>query len=188
MTHVQGLVVRRLLSHHIDTSLTTTNISLGRHIPCISTAYPRRAYHRSLPTQDKASSPARSPSPRPQQNKKRESLVWQRHDRKEPRKRISTLALDPSTIIESELASTRQDSHQGQSSRSEEQGQQRKPADKIFSRNQRRIMLLSTVLLLPVIGRDIMEVVVPGILGTIIFVGGKVKTGIKWVRRIGSME
>lgn len=184
--YLRGKMTARLIPRRIDTRIVSTNSTLLRTLPCTPIARLTRLYHQSSSSQDKAASPAPSSSPRPQQGNKREALVWQSGKRKETRNRISTLALDVNAVTETEESSTKQGSHQDQHSKHNNSG--RRPADKILSRSQRRILLLSCILLLPVIGRDIMEVVVPGVLGTIIFVGSKVKSGIKWVRGIGSGE
>lgn len=188
MAHLKGRTLARLLSSRNDARTPLENLQQLYHLPHRSPRPAIRLYHQSSVTHDKASTPVPSPSPRPQQNKKRESLVWQRGKQKEKRNRISTLAIDPNAIAETEEPGAQHESHHERHGEEEDDAGRRKPADRILSRNQRRILLLSGILLLPVIGRDIMEVVIPGVLGTVIFVGGKIKSGIKWVRRRGSRE
>lgn len=186
MAHLQAKSVGGLLSGRVNTTVAFTNLAHVRQAPCASLLPSTRSYYRTPTVQDKASSPV--PSSRPQPNKRRESFLWRRRERKEPRNRISTLALDPSITTEIEAQDARHESHQEQHSRFEENASRRRAEDRLMSRNQRRILLVAVVLLTPAVGRDVMEVIVPGLLGTIIFVGSKVKSGIKWVRRIGSTE
>lgn len=188
MAYLQGRSIGQLLSSRINARVASTSLPQLQHLPHRSMRPSVRAYHQSSSAQDKASSPAQSPSPRPQQNKEGDSYIWQRGKRKETRNRISTLALDPNAVTEAEASDMRQSSHEQRGSQDEGDASRRKSAGKIPNRKQRRILLLSIILLMPVIGRDIMEVIVPGVLGTVIFVGSKVKSAIKWVRRMGSGE
>lgn len=168
---------------------TNSAIMLARslrstQIPLRSTIFTARLYHQSASLQDKTSTS--SPPSRPQQNKPRRSFFWQRRDRKEARNRISTLALDPNATNAAETQEAAQESYQRQQSGSGDEPNGGKSKYRLMSRNQRNILLFTVVLSIPIIGRDVMEVVVPGLLGTIIFVGGRIKSGIKWVRRIGA--
>lgn len=153
-------------------------------IPFRSTILTARLYHQSVFLQDKTSTS--SPTSRPQQSKPRRSFFWQRRDRKEARNRISTLALDPNATNGAGTQEAAYESNQRQQSGSKDETNGGNSRYRLMSRNQRNILIFTVVLSIPIIGRDVMEVVVPGLLGTIIFVGSKIKSGIKWVRRIGS--
>lgn len=169
----------RLLSSRTSTATMFTNASRAIQAPLTPIIPLTRSYHQTFSLQDKASTP--SPSSRPQQNKSRGTFFWRRRDRKETRNRISTLALDQSTTeAEHESYQNRESGSKGHRNGSG------RSKDRLMSQNQRTILLFTVIFSIPIIGRDVMEFIVPGILGSVIFVGGKVKSGIKWVKSIGS--
>lgn len=174
----------RLLPSQTSTAMMLAQSRRSIKIPLRSTISSARLFHQSSFLQDKPS--ASAPSSRPQQNKPRRAFFWQRRDRKETRNRLSTLALDPHAANEAETQEAAYGSRQKQQSGSKDETTNRKSRNRLMSRNQRNILLFTVVLSIPIIGKDVMEVVVPGLLGTIIFVGSKIKSGIKWLRRIGS--
>lgn len=169
----------RLLASRTSTLTMFTSASRATQAPLRPIVSLTRSYHQTSCLQDKASTP--SPSSRPQQNKSRGTFFWKRRDRKETRNRISTLALDPSA------SETEHGSYKNRESGSKDDANSSgKSRDKLMSQTQRRILLFTVILSVPIIGRDVMEFIVPGILGTIIFVGSKVKSGIKWMKSIRS--
>lgn len=92
---------------------------------------------------------------------------------------MSTLALEHSgaTAAEIDVGTETADARRRRGAKGE---------NKSTNLMSRRIVFWSIILLMPVFGRDVMEVIVPALLGTIIYVGGKIKTGIRWARQLGS--
>lgn len=107
----------------------------------------------------------------------RESWVARKRKQRSTRKKISTLALEQSPAAFQPVAdaeSTRNGSH--------EQQDRAKRSDQVLTRKQRRLLFWVAILTLPVWGRDVVEAVVPGLLGIFIMVGGKIKAGIKRIK------
>lgn len=101
-----------------------------------------------------------------------------RRKQEQSRKKISTLALEHNLLLFEHPGRTEKGSQSSEKSNSQGSTQ-------AVSRRQQRLMLLGIVLLMPIIGRDLIEAVVPGMLGVIIFVAGKIKAGVKLVRSLG---
>lgn len=116
-------------------------------------------------------------STRKSPNNARESWFAKRRRERSTRKKISTLALDHNSAFEADT------SREQEQSRRQDDGSETKTKPRM-TRRQRRLLLWSAVLTMPVWGRDIVESVVPGMLGIFILVAGKVKRGINWVQSL----
>lgn len=107
----------------------------------------------------------------------RESWFTRRRRERSSRKRISTLALDRTSSFEGD-SSSGQGEPQPYDDSSEAQTRGR------MTRRQRRLLVWTVVLSMPVWGREILETVVPGMIGVFIFVAGRIKSGIIWTRSL----
>ena len=116
-------------------------------------------------------------SSRKSPNNARESWFARRRRERSTRKKISTLALDHNSAFEADA------SREQERSRRQDDGSETQPKE-WMTRRQRRLLLWSVVLTMPVWGRDIVESVVPGMLGIFILVAGKIKRGIGWMRSL----
>ena len=65
---------------------------------------------------------------------------------------------------------------------SQQKDDRRTGTSRLMTRRQRRLLLWTALLTMPLWGRDIVETVVPGTLGVLIFIAGNVKKAISWVR------
>lgn len=125
---------------------------------------------------------------RQSQKTAREPYFARRRRARNARSKISTLALDHNPISfetaqenAEHVRSSRQDSQQEQNTKNGDNSRTINP-------KSRRLLLLAGVLLFPVVGRDVIEAIIPGLLGVLIFVGGNVKAAIKWVKSLGPEE
>lgn len=125
-------------------------------------------------------SPIQSPSPQRQQ-KGNKSWLRRRREERSARSKISTLA----ALEQQELISQAQEldtTDTGEpSSNKQKDNESSRHTSKVLSPRTRRLLLWATLLTMPLWGRDIVEVVVPGTLGIIILVAGKVKSSVQWV-------
>jgi len=121
----------------------------------------------------------RSLSSSSSKNQTRESWLTRRKRQRNARKKISTLALDHNSTLEpeaQEAEANREHQH------SKEKGDRQTGTSRLMTRRQRRLLLWTAVLTMPLWGRDIVQSVVPGSLGVLIFIAGNVKKAISWVR------
>lgn len=114
-------------------------------------------------------------SSRKSPNNARESWFARRRRERSTRKKISTLALDHNSAFEADT------SREQERPRRQDDGRQTQ-TEGGMTRRQRRLLFWSVVFTMPVWGRDIVESVVPGMLGIFILIAGKIKRGIGWVR------
>jgi len=125
---------------------------------------------------------------RQSQKTARKPYFARRRRARNARSKISTLALDRNPMS---FEAAQENTEDVWSSRQQPQQKQKNSNDdrsRNLSPRSRRLFLLAGVLLLPVLGRDVTEAVVPGLLGVLIFVGGNVKAAIKWVKSLGPEE
>jgi len=129
-----------------------------------------------------------SSSSRQPQKTTRESYLSRRRRQRNAGSKISTLALDHNPIP---LEAALENVEDRNSSRSESRQEQKEQKDssndsstRTMSPRSRRLLLLAGLLLFPVVGRDLIEAVIPGLLGVLIFVGGNVKAALKWVKSL----
>lgn len=125
-----------------------------------------------------SAAPSRS---RRAQSKPRESWFSRKRKAKNSRSKISTLALDPTTA-HSEAEQTR-----SKGAREEESEQQDEDStdnkSQILNPRMRRLLLWGSILTMPIWGRDILETVIPGMLGVFLFVASRIKAGVRRIRR-----
>lgn len=109
----------------------------------------------------------------------REPWFTRRRKGRNPRSKISTLAPDRLLFPFQENTSY---TDRGDEQHEREQKNQHKhqSASQTLSPGIRRMLLWTTVLTMPLWGRDIIEVVVPGTIGIFILVAGKIKAAVQW--------
>lgn len=116
-------------------------------------------------------------SSRKSPNNGRESWFAKRRRARSTRKKISTLALDHNSAFETDARKEHE-----QSQRQDDGGET--PTHQKMTRTQRRLLLWSVLLTMPLWGRDIVESVVPGMLGIFILLAGSIKRGVGWMRSL----
>lgn len=121
----------------------------------------------------------RSLSSSSNKNQTRESWFTRRKRQRNARKKISTLALDHNSTYEPDA---REPGASQEYQQSQEKDGRGTDTDRLMTRRQRRLLLWTAVLTMPLWGRDIVETVVPGTLGVLIFTAGNVKKAISWAR------
>lgn len=109
------------------------------------------------------------------------SWFSRRRKQRTARSKISTLALDPQMMGLPVKQQDLQDSNDHQKQHDKKGETQPEETAKV-SRRTRKLLIWCTVLSMPIWGQDILEAVVPGVLGVVIFVAGKIKSGVVWVR------
>lgn len=109
------------------------------------------------------------------QRSARESWFARRKRERSARKKISTLALDHNSAFEADASR-----EQTESQRQEDGNEADNQSQRRMTRRQRRLLLWTAVLTMPLWGRDIVESVVPGMLGVFILVAGNIKKALKW--------
>ena len=118
---------------------------------------------------------------RPSQQKSRTSWLSRRRKERNTRSKISTLALDRRSAmfgIEGTLSENAAEDTRDQGN--EQEGKQSNPG--MLTSRRRRLLMWTAILTMPIWGRDILEAVVPGLIGVIIQTAGNIKAGIHWVR------
>lgn len=145
-------------------------------------------YSRAIVHQTRASSflndnsiPSRNRKP---QTTVRDSWFARRRKQRNPRSKISTLALDPQMVdiaAEQPLQTAQEISEQSRRTDEQENSGSEKTNTKLSPR-ARRLIFWCALISMPIWGQDILEAVVPGILGVVIFVASNIKKGISWVK------
>lgn len=156
----------------VATTLKPATRTFPQHSALATIARGQQSRHSSFLHNDQ-STPSSS---RKSQKGARESWFARRKKERSARKKISTLALDHNLKVESDKDASREHAQ------SDQQGRKGQDTGSLMTRRQRRLLLWTAVLTMPLWGRDIVETVVPGMLGVFILVAGKIKRAINWAR------
>lgn len=110
----------------------------------------------------------------------RESWFARRRKLRNTRSKISTLALDSQQIgMTADQAPAQTFARRTQKAEDQEKTEPTTANRRLTSR---RLILWCTILSMPIWGQDILEVVIPGLLGILIFVASNIKKGVNWVK------
>lgn len=120
-----------------------------------------------------------TPSPSTQTQHKTKTSWFRRRKDRTPRSKISTLAIDAQSSSEG----VEEESSMKDQSKEEKQNDD----TRLLEPRTRRLLIWTAVLTMPLWGRDILEIVVPGMLGVFIFVADRTRAGVRWVRKSTSM-
>ena len=118
-------------------------------------------------------------------NVTRESWWARRRKARNARSKISTLALD-SQLLGTILHPAGKGYDESKSSRRDQDSEETQQKSNRLSPQMRRLLILCSILSMPLWGRDVLEAVIPGAIGVIILVAGKIKTAVNWTRSIPS--